>query len=117
MATVLTLNRRTYLKLGQDQKRLTPDWLSAKYKNIRQLLPAANSYTVSSMDEANAPGLAFKFYGDRGYWWVICFYNGILDPISGFEPGMVLQLPALADINALLSSQDDQQLVTSTVTI
>lgn len=116
MATVLDLNRRTYMKRGQ-AKRETLDYLSAKYKNLRFILPANQSYVISTRDKANAPGLAFQFYGDRGYWWVICLYNGILDPINGFEPGMVIQLPTLADINALLSSQDTQQLAASVVTI
>lgn len=117
MATVLNLTRRAYLKTGQQMNRRSLDYLSAKYINIKQILTPEQSYVVTQSDEANAPGLAFRFYGDRGYWWVLCLYNGILDPITGFEPGTVIQIPNLADINALLSSQDEQQLLASTVTI
>lgn len=114
MSTAISLNRRNYTKLGNN---LSLDYLSAKYKNIKQILKPTQSYTLTSSDAANAPGIAFTVYGDVNYWWVVCLYNGILDPISGLEPGVVLQLPSLADINALLSSQDDLQLTNSTVTI
>lgn len=117
MATILDLNRRAYLQPGQQINRLSLDYLSAKYKNIKQILTPDESYVITQSDEANAPGLAFRFYGDRSYWWVLCLYNGIIDPILGFEPGQVIQIPNLADINALLSSQSEQQLTASSVTI
>lgn len=117
MATILNLQRETYVSIGQDKLRPSLDYLSAKYKNIRQLLSPRDSYQISVADQANAPGLAFKFYGDKGYWWVICLYNGILDPIMGFEPGMVIQLPSLADINAMLTSQDQLKLANNLVII
>jgi hypothetical protein len=107
MATsILDLNRSSYLRLGGTPKRPGVDYLSAKYKNIKFTLTPKQSYTVSNSDMANAPGIAFSVYGDADYWWVICLFNGILNPITDFKPGMVLQLPTLADINAFLSSQD-----------
>lgn len=114
--SVLDLNRRSYLDVGGTSKKPSLNYLSAKYKNIRQLLNPEHSYNLDQSDIANAPGIAFNVYGDRDYWWVICLYNGITDPIGGFIPGTVLQLPTLADINALLSSQDTPQ-INATVTI
>ncbi len=115
--SVLTLNRRAYLTRTTSSSGTSLDYLSAKYKNIKDLLPAKQSYTLSDFDESNLPGLAYKFYGDTGYWWIIGLYNGIIDPISGLTPGTVLQLPSLADINSLLTAQDSQKLTTSSVTI
>lgn len=115
--SAIDLRRSSYLSTSQRGQTQSLDYLSAKYKNIRQILPAKQAYTLSMADYANAPGLAFRFYGDRNYWWVVCLYNGILDPITGFQPGDVIYLPSLADINALLSSQDDTTLAASTVTI
>jgi hypothetical protein len=108
-STVLDLNRKSYMNVGGTSKKPNLNYLSAKYKNIRFLLNAEFSYTVDISDVANSPGIAFNVYGDRDYWWVVCLYNGVTDPINGFVPGMVLQLPTLADINALLSAQDTQQ--------
>lgn len=109
-SSVLDLNRVSYLSLGGNTKKPALDYLSPKYLNIKYLLPAAKAYNMTSADQANAPGIAFSFYGSADYWWVVCLYNGILDPITELTPGRVLQLPNLADVNAFLSSQDTQQL-------
>jgi hypothetical protein len=106
----LDLHRSAYLTVGGTTKNPYRDYLSPKYLNIKYLLPASKSYIVDASDQANAPGIAFKFYGSVDYWWVVCMYNGILDPITEFKPGLVLQLPSLSSVNAFLSAQDTQQL-------
>jgi len=112
MANILDLNRASYLQTGGTTKKPYLDYLSPKYLNIKFQLPASKNYIVDGSDRANAPGIAFNFYGDRDYWWIVCMYNGIIDPITEFSPGTVLQLPSLADVNTFLSSQDPQQLST-----
>lgn len=108
-ASVLDLNRTTYLEIGGPTNKPYLDYLSAKYLNMRFQIAASKNYVVGQSDVANAPGIAFNFYGSVDYWWVVCMYNGILDPISEFAPGLVLQLPTLADVNAFLSAQGAPQ--------
>ncbi len=101
MTTLINLNRASYLDTSPNGKSI--DYLSAKYSNIRFILSARTTYTVTSADAANLPGLSFKFYGDKNYWWVLGLYNGILDPIGGLTPGTSIQIPSITDINAYLS--------------
>ena len=105
MTTFVDLNRASYLKLSPDPKRF--NYLSAKYKNMRFLVRASQTYLVTSKDMANSFGIAFTIYGDRDYWWIVCTYNGIIDPITGFIPGRILQLPSLSDVNKFLNNQTD----------
>lgn len=114
MSTVLNLNRSAYLSAGVSPKTLS--YLSAKYLNIRYILPATDVFVVNQAYVANAPGVAFEYYGSQDYWWIVCMFNGILDPIEDLTPGRTLQLPRLTDINAFLSLKEteDQEL---TVTI
>jgi len=114
MAAFIDLNRATYLKPSISVDRL--NYLSAKYKNIKYRVVPRQQYTVTIGDRANAPGLAHDFYGDKGYWWILCMFNGILNPISQIEPGTVLNLPSLTDINNFLTSQDNN-VINSTVVI
>lgn len=109
-ANILDLNRATYLAVGGPSKRPYLDYLSPKYLNMQYQVAASKNYNVDQSDQANAPGIAFNFYGSTDYWWVVCMYNGILDPITEFTPGRVLQLPTLADVNAFLSAQSVSQL-------
>lgn len=113
MSTFVDLNRASYLKSSVSVDRL--NFLSAQYKNIRFLLPASRRYVVDMSDTANAPGIAYRLYGDKGYWWVICQYAGILNPITAFQPGTILYLPTLADINTFLTSQTDSAETTVTI--
>jgi hypothetical protein len=106
MSTLVDLKRITYMDVGGSVKNPRLNYLSAKYKNIRHLLPAVNTYVVTSSDVANLPGIAFNVYRDKDYWWVIGLYNGIIFPEKDLVPGMVLQLPSLSDINALLASEE-----------
>jgi hypothetical protein len=104
MGTLIDLRRVTYMKVSTQK---TLNYMSAKYKNIKFLLEPQDSYQITSSDASNLPGLAHKFYGDKGYWWIIGLYNGILDPVTDLVPGTVIQLPSLTDINNLLSTGGD----------
>lgn len=106
MSSLVDLKRATYLPVTGTTKNPRLNYLAAKYKNIKHLLPAANTYVVTAADVANLPGIAYNVYRDKDYWWVIGLYNGIIFPETDLVPGMVLQLPALSDINALLASEE-----------
>ena len=112
--SVLDLHRSSYLKAGGTVDIPYIDYLSAKYINIRYKVAPSMSYVVSESDEANAPGIAYAVYGNTDYWWVVCLYNGIIDPVSEFTPGRKLLLPSMADINNLLTSQDSSLVQTIT---
>lgn len=107
MSTFVDLNRASYLRPAPSPDRL--NYLSAKYLNMRFIVPPSQTYTISIFDRSNVPGIAFNVYGSRDYWWVVCQYAGVLNPITEFTPGRVLQLPSLSDINLFLTSQEDPQ--------
>lgn len=38
--------------------------------------------------------LAYQFYGDSRFWWIIATSNNIHDANIGFEEGTILRIPA-----------------------
>jgi hypothetical protein len=106
MTTVLNLKRSAYTDTGTEPKAL--DYLSARYLNIKFIVPARSSFVVTQAYEANAPGIAFDFYGSADYWWVVLLFNDIIEPLEELVAGKVLQLPGLADVNAFLSLKESQ---------
>ena len=102
-STVLSLNRADYLDTPDSNTSL--DYLSAKYKNIQYLLAVDTTFTVTLPFVANPFGISYNVYNNKGYWWVILLYNGIVDIYAELVVGVVLKLPSLASINALLGSQ------------
>ena len=81
------------------------DLFKSAYKNIRFAMQPQTQYQLTSTDLANLPGLAYKFFGDVSLWRVLMAYNGISDPISQIAVGIVLNIPARADVIAYLSKQ------------
>lgn len=59
---------------------------------------------VDVMDKLDT--LAFKYYGDASYWWIIAAANNINDATLYIEPGRQLRIPSsiaeiLNDLNKL----------------
>lgn len=60
---------------------------------INMNLPYTETYVRKS--EENRPALvAQRVYNNPNYWWVICQYNGILDP-KILPNGTLLRIPNL----------------------
>lgn len=81
------------------------DLFKSAYKNIRFAIQPQTQYQLTATDLSNLPGLAYKFFGDVSLWRVLMAYNGISDPLSQVAVGMVLNIPARADVIAYLSKQ------------
>ena len=67
---------------------------SAGFKEINYLENVRTfEYTIKVGDRPEH--LASKHYGDDGYWWVICFANGINYPFKsgGWTIGKTIRLP------------------------
>ena len=63
--------------------------------------PSDVSYYVEKKYEGNPRLLGYVFYGDVGLWWVICFYNGIIDPMQEIVEGKLLLIPTMDRVNSL----------------
>jgi len=46
--------------------------------------------------------IAYKFYGNSKYWWIIAERNGITDPFKGFYKGRKLKIPDLVTVRKVL---------------
>src|ERR1700737_3337093 len=75
------------------------------FKNIRFSLNAAQTYLVTESDMANLVGIAYRTYGDVSMWYMLLAFNGIQDQLQEVYPGLILNMPAKADVIAFLSAQ------------
>lgn len=48
--------------------------------------------TVRSGEQGQPELLSQRVYGNPNYWWVICRYNGIIDP-AGMWEGLKIRYP------------------------
>ena len=62
----------------------------------RKIFPSDSSdvfYLVENNYEGNPQIISSIFYGEPRYWWFICQYNNILDPVGEIVAGRQLQIP------------------------
>lgn len=57
--------------------------------------PSDLIYYVEKVYEGRPRRLGMLFYGDEELWWVICQYNGIIDPITELVEGKRLVVPLI----------------------
>lgn len=55
------------------------------------------SYFMIKSNESGRPDIFSKrVYGDDKYWWLICSFNGLMDPIHQFVENTVLKCPSIS---------------------
>jgi hypothetical protein len=80
------------------------DFARSGYTNIRFSVPVSQLVTITAKYVANLPGLAYDFYGDMDMWRIILAFNGLQDPISDIQVGVVIGLPDLSAVQHYLSA-------------
>lgn len=46
--------------------------------------------------------ISYRMYGTTSLWWIIIMYNGLTHPLE-IQPGTVLFIPSISDINQILT--------------
>lgn len=62
--------------------------------------PSDIAYFVEKKYEGKPLLLGYVFYGDIGLWWIICMFNGIIDPMEEIVEGKLLMIPTIERIKA-----------------
>jgi hypothetical protein len=72
----------------------------------REVLPDPSDiiYIMEAKYEGRPDLLGYAFYGDTGLWWVICQYNGILDPLSELIEGKPLLIPTKTKVDTFFKA-------------
>ena len=97
-------NRYTYTNIKRDSDTKRQYMESTIYPKIK---PNENDIYIIAEDMDKLDTLAFKYYGDARYWWVIATANNINDATLYIEPGRQIRIPyrvsdvlvAIQDIN------------------
>jgi len=76
-----------------------------KTMNIKNLdnIPIGyyNLYLVQSGDNYN--NISYRQYGTIDYWWIICKFNNVINPIEFPTPGSYIKLPTIDLVNSLVN--------------
>ena len=92
---------------GAAQSEILPDWLNARYVDLHEREIQYTFHTISETDIAEPDSIAFQAYDDSNWWWLICSYNGIVNPAVDMVVGQRLRIPNLYQVQTLLQAAPD----------
>jgi len=82
---------------------------SKKYKtyfplpsSYRSAIPVVGTYIIPASFENRADLIANTLYGSEDYWWLVLWFNGIIDPFSTLSTGTQLLVADLSSVNSIL---------------
>lgn len=85
--------------IGND---IIPDWINATYANLQNHQIRYTLHEIQGHEIGNPDSIAYKNYQDSSWWWLICTYNGIINPIVDMVAGDVIRIPNLQDAIVVL---------------
>ena len=89
-----------------------PDFLDTR---MAELLNSFQSYNIHTFREGeHLPNIAKRYHGTTTTYWIIASYNGVIHPLD-IEPGTILRIPRLQDIDQYLNLVNSR--IGETVTI
>jgi hypothetical protein len=100
---------RIYKAQGAAQSETLPDWLSADYVDLHERVIEFVFHTISDSDLAQPDAIAHKYYGDSRWWWLVCTYNGIVNPMRDMYLGQRIRVPALHQAQMSMQSTPDPE--------
>lgn len=93
-----------YQRQGSAMEETLPDWLSAQYIDLHERAINYQTHVVTESDIGQPDGIAHKYYGDSQWWWLLCSYNGIVNPATDMYAGQRVRVPALHQAQMALQS-------------
>lgn len=55
------------------------------------------TFKVDSKDHT-LPAIAYKYYNNQLYWWILAYANDIIDPSKSLEIGSTIKVPRILDV-------------------
>ena len=99
--------RSSHIPLGRYGRKIVAERGRAvifyERTGLKDSVTTSTLYEVSEAFENRAPSISNEVYGDEKYWWIICIFNGILDPTKDITVGLRLLIPDKAELDAYLS--------------
>lgn len=99
----------SYQGEGSAQSVLLPDWLKASYIDLHERVLEFSFHIVSDTDLSQPDAIAYKHYKDSNLWWLICSYNGIVNPMTDMWLGQKLRIPTLHQAQMSLQKPPDNK--------
>lgn len=93
------------IELAAGEQVRVPDFLNASYVDRIRKLVIDQTYELQAGDIGYPDLLSSRLYGTIDYWWILCMYNGCVDPLTDMVAGAKWSIPTSDSIQNLVSNQ------------
>ena len=80
------------------------DHLKASFNDMFDRSIAYEEFIVAEDTAGRLDLISWKAFQTVDYWWVIGYYNGIINPLYEVTPGRVLKIPSRNDVDFSLQA-------------
>lgn len=77
--------------------------MALEHKNMDDYLTIFEMDYVRESEQYSAPTLAMRLYAEPKYEWLICWYNGIIQPTIQLHAGLRIKVPDINQVEGYLS--------------
>lgn len=121
MASANQENRLTYstVLLQRTGSHLTRrlDYLAAGYLDLQRNITNYQVFIIPAGYEGRPERISRKFYETIGFWWVICQFNGVVNPLEDLYAGREIYIPDLGEVLKFLGAKKPVQTGTGVIRI
>lgn len=75
------------------------DVLNSYFLRELQNVPAIGNYEVT-VEEGRPDLLSYKLFGTTQYWWILLYYNGLLEP-ADLKIGALIRYPSVSKLESI----------------
>ncbi len=68
----------------------------------RTAIPISGTYVIPKMFENRPDLIANNLYGSEDYWWLVLWFNGMVDPFQNLTVGTEILIADLTSVNSIL---------------
>lgn len=68
----------------------------------RTAISTVGTYVIPKMFENRPDLIANTLYGSEDYWWLVYWFNGMVDPFQNLTVGTVILVADITSVNSVL---------------
>lgn len=95
---------RSYVGTASKELDLVLDYMAASYLNLSDSITKYSTHVISQAFEGRPDLISYKLYGTVDLWWVICQFNGVVNPLTDLEVGKLLKAPDYSQVMHFLQT-------------
>lgn len=96
--------RNTFQTVAFNGSTYQLDYTQSAYLRLHLRSVRSEGFTVTQAMAHRPDLVAVEAYGEPENWWVIAFYNGIVNPQRELEAGRYLDIPDKGDVENILQN-------------